>query len=100
MMIPQIVATVITGAIVSQWGYYVRHCISINYFQVLLKLTFHHQVPYMIAGAVISSVGAGLLTTIGPATSDVEWAAYLALTGFGIGMTLQLPYTAVQVVLE
>jgi hypothetical protein len=30
----------------------------------------------------------------------VRWAAYLALTGIGVGMASQLPYTALQVVLE
>ncbi|KAH8892800.1 MFS general substrate transporter [Thozetella sp. PMI_491] len=75
----QVVALVITGAIVSVWGYYV---------------------PYMIAGVAIASVGAGLLTTIGLSTSTVVWAAYLVVIGIGMGMALQLPYTALQAVLD
>lgn len=54
----------------------------------------------MIVGSIISSIGAGLLTTINPATPTVQWAAYLAVTGVGVGMASQLPYTALQVVLE
>lgn len=54
----------------------------------------------MIAGGIIASVGSGLLTTIGLTTPTVRWAAYLALTGVGVGMASQLPYTALQVVLE
>lgn len=54
----------------------------------------------MISGTIIASVGAGLLTTIDLTTPTVKWAAYLAMTGIGIGMASQLPYTALQVVLE
>ncbi|CRG89904.1 Putative HC-toxin efflux carrier TOXA [Talaromyces islandicus] len=79
MMIPQIVTLAVTGAIVSKWGYYI---------------------PYMIAGDIIASVGSGLLTTIGLTTPTVRWAAYLVLTGIGVGMASQLPYTALQVVLD
>ncbi|KAI0545636.1 major facilitator superfamily domain-containing protein [Xylaria curta] len=75
---PQIVALLITGAIVSVWGYYV---------------------PYMVAGGIICSVGAGLLTTVEVDTSTPKWAAYLVLTGIGLGMGAQLPYTALQAVL-
>ncbi|KAI0189643.1 MFS multidrug transporter-like protein [Astrocystis sublimbata] len=79
LIIPQIVTLICVGAIVSKWGYYV---------------------PYMIAGAVIASVGAGLLTTIDLTTPTVKWAAFLVVTGIGVGMASQLPYTALQVVLE
>ncbi|KAH7323166.1 MFS multidrug transporter-like protein [Stachybotrys elegans] len=79
MMAPQILTLVATGALVSKWGYYV---------------------PFMIAGTVICSVGSGLLTTIDITTSTVTWAAYLVLTGIGVGMASQLPYTALQVVLD
>ncbi|KID97562.1 MFS multidrug transporter, partial [Metarhizium majus ARSEF 297] len=79
MMVPQIVTLALTGAIVSRWGY----C-----------------VPYMISGGIVASVGSGLLTTISPATPAAQWAAYLALTGIGVGMASQLPYTALQVVLD
>lgn len=54
----------------------------------------------MIAGDIIACVGAGLLTRVGVFTPTAEWAAYLVITGFGIGMAYQLPYTAVQAVLE
>ncbi|KAH0592593.1 hypothetical protein MHUMG1_09583 [Metarhizium humberi] len=79
MMVPQIVTLALTGAIVSRWGYYV---------------------PYMISGGIIASVGSGLLTTISPATPAAQWSAYLVLTGIGVGMASQLPYTALQVVLD
>ncbi|KAK5630874.1 hypothetical protein RRF57_006589 [Xylaria bambusicola] len=79
LVLLQIVGLVVVGAIVSEWGYYV---------------------PYMILGIVINSIGAGLLTTIGVSTPTVEWAAYMIINGLGIGMAQQLPYTALQAVLE
>ncbi|GAW20476.1 hypothetical protein ANO14919_099820 [Xylariales sp. No.14919] len=79
MVVPQIVSLVVVGAVVSIWGYYV---------------------PYMVAGAIVAAVGSGLLTTIGLDTPTVKWAAYLAVTGIGVGMASQLPYTALQVVLD
>lgn len=54
----------------------------------------------MIAGGTVCSIGAGLLTTITIETPTVNWAAYLVLTGLGLGMAAQIPYTALQAVLE
>lgn len=54
----------------------------------------------MIAGIVIAAVGAGFVTTINVHTATANWAAYLAITGVGIGMSIQIPYAAVQVVLQ
>ncbi|KAF2464463.1 efflux pump antibiotic resistance protein [Lindgomyces ingoldianus] len=79
LVLPQIVGLVITGAIVSTWGYYV---------------------PYIIAGVVVTSIGAGLLTTLDAYTPTVKWAAYMVINGLGIGMAQQLPYAALQAVLE
>ena len=53
----------------------------------------------MVLSTIVGSIGAGLLSTIGLNTSTVHWAAYMVITGIGIGIGVQLPYTAVQVVL-
>jgi hypothetical protein len=58
------------------------------------------QVPFMIAGIAVNSVGAGLLTTIGITTSTMSWATFMVINGFGIGMAMQMPYTALQACLE
>ena len=54
----------------------------------------------MITGQIVCIVGAGLVTRIGLNTPTVEWASYLVITGIGMGLSMQLPYTAVQVVLR
>ncbi|KAI9650535.1 hypothetical protein NHQ30_000551 [Ciborinia camelliae] len=56
--------------------------------------------PYIIAGTTICTVGCGLLTTIGLYTSTVQWAAFIGIIGIGFGGALQLPYTALQLVLS
>lgn len=75
----QIVSTIVIGGLVTTFGFYV---------------------PYMIVGGVICCVGAGLLTTVTVFTPTVNWAAYLVITGLGMGMAMQLPYTALQAVLD
>lgn len=54
----------------------------------------------MICGQIICVIGAGLITRIGVDTKVEEWAGYLVITGIGMGMSMQLPYTIVQVTLE
>jgi hypothetical protein len=54
----------------------------------------------MIVGQMTGVIGLGLLTRIAPATKTVEWASYLVISGLGVGTAVQLPYTALQVVLR
>lgn len=54
----------------------------------------------MVTGTTVNIVGAGLLTTIGAGTTTLKWASYMVVNGIGIGMAMQLPYTALQAVLE
>ncbi|KAK3682778.1 major facilitator superfamily domain-containing protein [Podospora appendiculata] len=84
----QIVTTIIVGGLVTTFGVY------------NVTISSSTKVPYMIAGGVVCSVGAGLLTTVDLFTSTPQWAAYLVITGLGLGMAMQLPYTALQAVLD
>lgn len=54
----------------------------------------------MIAGTAIGIVGTALLTTLDAYTSTVKWAVFCVIAGGGTGISVNLPYTAVQVVLE
>lgn len=54
----------------------------------------------MIAGQIICAIGAGLITRIDLHTSTALWATYFVITGLGMGMGMQIPYTALQVVLR
>ncbi|PYH98111.1 permease of the major facilitator superfamily [Aspergillus ellipticus CBS 707.79] len=79
VFIPEMIALIITGGIVMQWGYYV--C-------------------YMVLGELICMAGTILLTKMHIGSSTVFWAAGLAVHGIGMGTAMQLPYTAVNVVLH
>ena len=60
----------------------------------------YSQVPYMFIGEFICICGVALLTRLVPSSSTAFWATSLVVTGLGMGMAMQLPYTAVQVVLK
>ncbi|KAI4178451.1 MAG: hypothetical protein L6R41_008383 [Letrouitia leprolyta] len=98
--IPEVVAVITSGAIVSRIGHYVRldsDVVSRGRPGPRLMIL---QVPFMILCTIVTSVGSGCSTLLSVDTSTVQWAAYLVITGFGIGLGVQLPYTALQVILE
>ncbi|KAM3155704.1 Aspyridones efflux protein [Botrytis cinerea] len=73
-----ILATIVSGASVSRFGYYV---------------------PFMWMCGIIFTAGCGVLHTLGRFSTTAQWAGYEVLTGFGFGIGFQVPYTAVQIVL-
>ncbi|KAI6774408.1 hypothetical protein HG531_001257 [Fusarium graminearum] len=73
------VATLIAGSIITWLGYYV---------------------PFMWIGSAIFTTGAGLLYTIDQGTPLAQWFGFEVLAGAGFGMAIQIPVSAVQVVLS
>ncbi|EED16793.1 conserved hypothetical protein [Talaromyces stipitatus ATCC 10500] len=73
-----VVATVLTGVLISCIGYYT---------------------PFLILGICLAAVGSGLLTTLGVKTSAGKWVGYQLLYGFGLGACFQTPNMAAQTVL-
>ena len=59
-----------------------------------------YYVPFMWIGAAVFTVGSGLLTTLKVDSSRATWIGYQVLTGIGSGIGIQIPFTAVQVVLS
>jgi hypothetical protein len=68
-------ATIVSGGLISVYG---------------------HFVPFMVAGSIMSTIGAGLLYTLNTHSSSAHWIGYQALTGLGIGLALQVPIIAAQ----
>ncbi|RLL96869.1 hypothetical protein CFD26_104810 [Aspergillus turcosus] len=78
MLLPLVVASILTGKLVSRIGYYT---------------------PFLILGICLSSIGAGLLTTLGVHTPKSKWIGFQVLYGFGLGTCNQIPNMAAQTVL-
>ncbi|KAG6985279.1 MFS-type efflux pump MFS1, partial [Physcia stellaris] len=79
VLLAVVIGTIVSGGLVTKIGYYT---------------------PFMLASTLLTSVGAGLLTTFDLETSSGKWIGYQVICGFGIGLGLQLPLVAIQTVLD
>ena len=57
-------------------------------------------VEFAWAGTLLLTVGSGLLHTLQVESSSGTWIGYQILAGFGVGLALQVPFIAVQTVLD
>ncbi|KAF2690588.1 major facilitator superfamily transporter [Lentithecium fluviatile CBS 122367] len=78
LVLSVVVGSISSGGLVQRLGYYV---------------------PFMIAGACLMSVGAGLITTWDMGTKSGRWIGFQVLFGLGVGWNMQHPNLAVQIVL-
>lgn len=78
MVIPLVLASILTGQLVSRIGYYT---------------------PFMIFGVCITAIAAGLYTTLQVDTKEGMWIGFQILYGFGLGSCTQAPNMAAQTVL-
>jgi len=78
MMMPIVVASIITGQLVSRIGYYT---------------------PFLIFGVCLTAVGAGLLTSLEIHSSKARWIVGEIIYGLGQGFCSQAPNMAAQTVL-
>lgn len=79
VLIAVVIGTLLSGGLITKIGYYT---------------------PFMLASSVLTSIGAGLLTTFELDTGSSKWIGYQVICGFGIGLGLQLPLVAIQTVLD
>jgi MFS family permease len=56
--------------------------------------------PFILAGTILLAVGSGLLSTLGTASGSQYWIPYQILPGMGAGISLWMPYVAIQTVLK
>jgi MFS family permease len=78
MVIPIVIASILTGQLVSRIGYYT---------------------PFMLFGIFLTAIGAGMLTTLEVDTTTGQWIGYQIIYGFGLGCSNQAPNMAAQTVL-
>ena len=78
MIMPIVVASIVTGYLITRIGYYT---------------------PFMILGVCFTAVGAGLLNALQIDTSVGRWVGFQMVYGFGFGFCSQSPNMAAQTVL-
>ena len=79
MILGVVVASIVAGGAITAIGYYT---------------------PFMLAASVLTSIGAGLLSTLSVDAGHAKWIGYQAIYGLGVGLGLQQPLIAVQTVLR
>ncbi|KAL8698458.1 MAG: hypothetical protein Q9224_001844 [Gallowayella concinna] len=96
LAVPQVVATIMAGGLATKTGHYVvspaQACRAL--------LIISHKFSLILAGAIICSVGTGLLIRLDITSSTVVWVISLVVAGFGDGMCTNMPYTAIQAIIE
>ncbi|KAL8868192.1 MAG: hypothetical protein Q9174_005149 [Haloplaca sp. 1 TL-2023] len=81
LAVPQMVGLLAGGGITTATGHYVG------------------QMPVILVAQVMCGIGSGLLTTLRYDTRTVLWGTYLALTGLGLGLGVNIPHIAIQAVM-
>ena len=79
LILALVVASLLAGGLVSKIGYYT---------------------PFLLAGTVLLSIGAGLLTTLTVTTGEPKWLGFQVIVGFAIGLSQQQAGLAAQTVLS
>ncbi|KZT52970.1 MFS multidrug transporter-like protein [Calocera cornea HHB12733] len=77
--------------------------LSVAVFTILsgnLISAFGHFVPLLILGAVLATVGSGLIYTLDIGTPASHWIGYQVLAGVGIGIGIQIPISAGQAMVD
>lgn len=67
--------TIVAGGLISAYGVYV---------------------PFLLAGAAITTIGTGMIYTLDIGSPSSHWIGYQALAGIGIGLSIQVPIIANQ----
>lgn len=56
--------------------------------------------PFMIGSSILTAIGFGMLSTLSPQSNHVAWISYQVLSGMGLGLGFQQPFTVAQNVLN
>ena len=67
---------------------------------IILLMLMDNQLPLMLVGQILCTIGTGLLITIGSTTSTASWIAIMVTAGFGDGLCTNMPYTAIQGIIQ
>jgi hypothetical protein len=79
LLVSNTIIAVVTAALITKLGWYT---------------------PFIWIGTAILAVGSGMLHTLEPKSSLRKWLGYQVIAGLGVGIGVQIPFVAVQVVLK
>ena len=79
LILSNVIASIVTGALITVVGYYT---------------------PFIVFGSITLAIGSGLLSTLDVDTPFSKWFGYQILAGVGSGMCIQVSLLAVQTVLD
>lgn len=91
----QVISIVVVGALVTRSGHYVSMVTLARDYPLIVS-----KVPFMVLGPLIAIIGTVLLAHITVNTQYILVAVFLVISGIGFGTGLQMPFTAVQAVLN
>ncbi|ROW05847.1 hypothetical protein VMCG_05198 [Cytospora schulzeri] len=74
-IVPQLLFAIVAGRAIEKTGYYT---------------------PFLLVGAVLSTVGLGLMSLLMPHSSAGMWVGFQVIYGIGRGISLSTPFVAVQ----
>ena len=55
-----------------------------------------YYLPFAIGSTTLAAIGSGVLSTLGPGSSEGKWVGYQLISGFGRGAGMQMPLLAIQ----
>jgi hypothetical protein len=79
LILANVVASIVTGGLITVIGYYT---------------------PFLIIGSILLAIGCGLISTLDVNTPFGKWFGYQIVAGVGSGMSIQVSLLAVQAVLD
>nr|GAT48883.1 DHA14-like major facilitator [Mycena chlorophos] len=79
LILSVVVASIFAGGVITKIGYYA---------------------PFMIAASAVAAIGTGLISTLKVNSNHTRWIPFEIICGLGIGMGMQQPMLAAQVVLD
>ena len=96
LAVPQVIATVLAGGLATKTGHYVLvPLMSISNDPDNISQFF-----LMLGGAIICSIGTGILIMLDITSPTAVWATSMVVAGFGDGMCTNMPYTAIQAIID
>ncbi|KAL8885538.1 MAG: hypothetical protein Q9192_006629 [Flavoplaca navasiana] len=96
LAVPQVIATVLAGGLATKTGHYVL----VPLMSIENNPNNISQYFLMLGGAIICSIGTGLLVMLDITSPTAVWATSMVVAGFGDGMCTNMPYTAIQAIID